>query len=74
MNTLEIIFFILLSIVFYTYIGYGIILWILVRIKRIFIKEKSYHTNDISNIFFVYLLRLIKTLRLNIKLSTVRLI
>ena len=42
MNTLEIIFFILLSIVFYTYIGYGIILWILVRIKRIFIKEKSY--------------------------------
>ena len=30
MNTLEIIFFILLSIVFYTYIGYGIILWILV--------------------------------------------
>lgn len=39
MNTLEIIFFILLSIVFYTYIGYGIILWILVRIKRIFIKK-----------------------------------
>ena len=37
MNTLEIIFFILLSIVFYTYIGYGIILWILVRIKRIFV-------------------------------------
>lgn len=41
MNTLEIIFFILLSIVFYTYIGYGIILWILVRIKRIFIKRKE---------------------------------
>lgn len=46
MNALEIIFFILLSIVFYTYIGYGIILWILVRIKRIFIKEKSYHTME----------------------------
>lgn len=46
MNILEIIFFILLSIVFYTYIGYGIILWILVRIKRIFIKEKSYHTME----------------------------
>ena len=28
MNTLEIIFFILLSIVFYTYIGYGICLCI----------------------------------------------
>ena len=51
MNTLEIIFFILLSIVFYTYIGYGIILWILVRIKRIFIKEKSCQ-DDNSYIFY----------------------
>ena len=30
MNTLEILFFILLFIVFYTYVGYGILLWILV--------------------------------------------
>ena len=43
MNTLEIIFFILLSIVFYTYIGYGIILWILVRITDFYKrKELSY--------------------------------
>lgn len=41
MNTIEIIFFILLSLVFYTYLGYGIILWALVGIKRIFVKEKS---------------------------------
>lgn len=47
MNTLEIIFFILLSIVFYTYIGYGIILWILVRIKRIFIKKKVLFVNNV---------------------------
>lgn len=31
MNTLEILFFVLLLIVFYTYVGYGILLWILVK-------------------------------------------
>ena len=34
MNTLEILFFVLLFIVFYTYVGYGILLWILVKIKK----------------------------------------
>ena len=42
MNTLEIIFFILLSIVFYTYIGYGIVLYILVKIKETFRKPVHY--------------------------------
>ena len=37
MNTLEILFFILLFIVFYTYVGYGILLWILVKIKQSFL-------------------------------------
>ena len=37
MNTLEILFFVLLFIVFYTYVGYGILLWILVKIKQSFI-------------------------------------
>ena len=36
MNTLEILFFVLLFIVFYTYVGYGILLWILVKIKQRF--------------------------------------
>lgn len=36
MTTLEIIFIILLFIVFYTYIGYGILLWLLVKVKYIF--------------------------------------
>lgn len=40
MNTLEIIFFILLFIVFYTYLGYGILLWIMISIKRLFKKKK----------------------------------
>lgn len=34
MNTLEILFFVLLFIVFYTYVGYGILLWILVINKQ----------------------------------------
>lgn len=34
MNTLTTLFFILLFIVFYTYLGYGILLWILVKIKQ----------------------------------------
>ena len=36
MVTIEVIFWILAGIVFYTYIGYGLILWVLVRIKEIF--------------------------------------
>ncbi len=43
MNTLEIIFFILLLIVFYTYIGYGMVLWLMVRIKKCFCKKKKRH-------------------------------
>lgn len=37
MNTLKIIFFVLLIIVFYTYLGYGILLWILVKLKQTFL-------------------------------------
>lgn len=42
MTLLEITFFTLLFIVFYTYLGYGILLWILVKIKQLFCKEKQY--------------------------------
>ena len=41
MKTMEIIFWILLGIIFYTYIGYGIILYIMIKIKRIFIKKNE---------------------------------
>ena len=34
MEFLKLLFWILLFVVFYTYIGYGIILYLLVRIKR----------------------------------------
>ena len=40
MKTLEIIFGILLFIVCYTYVGYGIVLWLMVTFKRIFGKKK----------------------------------
>ena len=36
MVTLKVIFWVCLFLVFYTYLGYGILLWILVRLKRLF--------------------------------------
>ena len=39
MNALEIIFWIALFVVFYTYIGYGILLYILVKLKEAFKKK-----------------------------------
>ena len=35
MTVLKIIFWICLALVFYTYVGYGLILWLLVRLKRL---------------------------------------
>lgn len=37
---MELIFWLLLALVFYTYLGYGIVLFVLVRIKRILFKQK----------------------------------
>lgn len=42
MNAIEIIFWVSLFIVFYTYIGYGIVLYILVKLKECFRKPTSY--------------------------------
>lgn len=42
MNAFEILFWVSLFIVFYTYIGYGIVLYILVKIKECFCKPTSY--------------------------------
>lgn len=41
MTTLELIFWICLSIVVYTYVGYGLILYVMVKIKEIFKKSKK---------------------------------
>lgn len=45
MENLKLLFWLLLFIVFYTYIGYGIILYVLVRLKRIF-KTKELKRNS----------------------------
>ncbi len=45
MLTLKIIFWIFLFIIFYTYLGYGIVLYFLVRIKRIFKKPSPINTD-----------------------------
>ena len=37
MATLKIVFWICLALVVYTYVGYGVILWLLVRLKRLFL-------------------------------------
>ncbi len=40
MQTVKILFWLLLFIVFYAYLGYGILLFFLVRLKRLFFKKK----------------------------------
>lgn len=41
MNCIEIIFWILVAIVFYAYLGYGILLFVLIKIKRVFTKKPT---------------------------------
>lgn len=41
MKAIEIIFWVLLFIVFYAYIGYGILLFLLIKLKRIFSSKKQ---------------------------------
>ncbi|MCT4647645.1 MAG: glycosyltransferase family 2 protein [Carboxylicivirga sp.] len=42
MKTIEILFWILFGVIFYTYIGYGMVLYVLVQVKR-FIKKRNNH-------------------------------
>jgi biofilm PGA synthesis N-glycosyltransferase PgaC len=42
---MEIWFWFCLLLVFYTYLGYGIVLFILVKIKKIFVKNRSFDPN-----------------------------
>ncbi len=46
MQTLIVIFGILVALVFYTYLGYGIVLFLMVRIKRFFVKSKPISLSD----------------------------
>ncbi len=47
MKTVEIVFWVLLFLVFYSYLGYGILLFFIIRLKRIFKKDdKSKYERD----------------------------
>lgn len=46
MEWLKIVFWVLMGIIFYTYLGYGIVLFLMIRIKRIFKKQKNVVLTD----------------------------
>nr|WP_321450910.1 glycosyltransferase family 2 protein [uncultured Carboxylicivirga sp.] len=46
MKISEILFWILIGLVFYTYLGYGILIYIIVRIKRLYGKKKSFKIDN----------------------------
>jgi cellulose synthase/poly-beta-1,6-N-acetylglucosamine synthase-like glycosyltransferase len=46
MKTIEIVFWVSLGMVVYTYLGYGLILYILVRVKRFFRKSQKQSTSN----------------------------
>jgi len=45
METLAVIFWILLILVFYSYLGYGIVLFILIKLKRLFFGKQDKYAN-----------------------------
>ena len=53
MNSIEVLFWIGIFIVFYSYIGYGILLYILVKIKKAFSKDPIFDTNYEPNVTLV---------------------
>lgn len=56
MNALEIIFWFCLAVVFYTYIGYGIVLYLMVKVKELFCKENDMSTPEAKSLLEVTLL------------------
>lgn len=50
MIILKAVFFISLAVVFYTYIGYGIILWLMVKIKTLFVRTEKYESPALPDV------------------------
>lgn len=46
MTTIKIVFFIALFIIFYSYLGYGLLLFVLVKLKQIFVKQEEFAPYD----------------------------
>jgi len=53
MLVLEIVFWLGLALVFYAYLGYGLVLWVLVRIKRLKAPILSSETAELPEVTFV---------------------
>lgn len=50
---LKILFWTGLAIVFYAYLGYGLVLWAILRIKRLFFEEKQHTLEKLPEITFI---------------------
>jgi biofilm PGA synthesis N-glycosyltransferase PgaC len=50
MKTLEIFFWIMLGITFYAYVGYGILLYVLVKIKNLFVKKPNFNNQVLPEV------------------------
>jgi len=47
MNSLEILFLVFIAVIFYSYLGYGLLLYVAIKLKRLFAKTKeNYSVND----------------------------
>ncbi len=54
MNTLELIFWTGIAIIFYSYIGYGIILFVMIKVKRLFVsKNKTVGDYELPTVSFI---------------------
>lgn len=56
MDMLEVAFWICIALVFYTYIGYGIVLYLMVKVKELFVKRKNAPSFDEASLPEVTLL------------------
>lgn len=56
MDMLEVAFWICIALVFYTYIGYGIVLYLMVKVKDLFVKRKNAPSFDEASLPEVTLL------------------
>jgi biofilm PGA synthesis N-glycosyltransferase PgaC len=53
MSTLEIIFWLGIGIVFYSYLGYGMLLWFIVKLKHVFRSEPHFNDNYLPHVSLV---------------------
>ncbi len=50
---LKIVFWLGFALVFYAYLGYGLVLWVLVRVKRMLVAQKTLELRELPEVTFV---------------------